>query len=165
MSIEQDLERIALQEQRLQFEQFDAGTAWQVGARLREVALQNGQAVAIEIIVNGHTLFACAMPGTTPDNLDWIRRKRNVVQRFQRCSYAVGLALKQQNTSLAERYAADPKDYAASGGGFPIRLRGSSCVGSIIVSGLPQRSDHNLVVRVLTEHLGVPLEEVALGAD
>src|SRR5215218_1224038 len=95
-----DLDRIALQEQRLQFERFDATTAWTLGARLKSVAEDHGFAVAIDIQLNGQPLFFYAMPGTTPDNVDWIRRKRNVVLRFQRSSYAVGLYLQQQGTTL-----------------------------------------------------------------
>src|SRR5690349_9298208 len=40
-----DLERIALQEQRLQFERFDATTAWALGARLKSAAEAHGFAV------------------------------------------------------------------------------------------------------------------------
>jgi len=35
-------------------------------------------------------------------------------------------------------------------------------VGSVTVSGLPQRKDHELVVAVLADYSRVPLEEVAL---
>ena len=38
MNLERDLARIALQEERLQFQRFDAATAWTIGTRLREVA-------------------------------------------------------------------------------------------------------------------------------
>jgi uncharacterized protein (UPF0303 family) len=35
-------------------------------------------------------------------------------------------------------------------------------VGTVTVSGAPQRDDHNLVVEVLAKLCGVPLAEVAL---
>jgi len=41
---------------------------------------------------------------------------------------------------------ADPRDYATHGGGFPIFLVGTGCIGAITVSGLPERDDHMLVV-------------------
>src|SRR5215216_3130053 len=103
-----DLERIALQEQRLQFERFDGITAWALGTRLKEAAVARGVAVAIDIQLHGQPLFFYAMPGTTPDNVDWIRRKRNVVMRFQRSSYAVGLQLQQQ-TTLEKQLDVDPR--------------------------------------------------------
>ncbi len=165
MTIEQDLERVALQEEQLRFPSFDANTAWTVGTRLRAVAEARGLAVAIDIQVNGHPLFFTAMPGTTPDNVDWIRRKRNVVLRFHRSSYAVGLRLRQQETSLTEQVGVDVRDYAPHGGCFPIKLHGTGCIGTITVSGLPQRADHGLIVEVLAELLGQPLEELALEAQ
>ena len=103
-----DLDRIALQEQRLQFERFDAATAWTLGMRLKEAAEAHGVAVAIDIQLQGQPLFFYAMPGTTPDNVDWIRRKRNVVQRFHKSSYAMGLQLKQRGIQLGESFGVSP---------------------------------------------------------
>ena len=165
MSLAHDLERLALQEQRLQFDYFDADTAWALGCRLREAALDAGHALAIEIHFHGFPLFHCAMPGTSPENADWLRRKRNLVQRFHKSSYAMALGLQQRGTSLAERYGLTAADYVAAGGGFPLRLRGSSVIGSVCVSGLAQREDHNFLVSVLAAMLAVPLEEIALAAD
>ena len=162
MTIEQDMKKIALQEERLQFDRFDAATAWTVGTRLREAAEAQEKAVAIDIQVNGFLLFFTAMPGTTPDNMDWVRRKKNVVSRFHRSSYSVGLELQRDKTTLQERYAAEDRDYAAHGGCFPIRLHGTGCIGSITVSGLPQREDHGLIVEVLAEYLKQSLGELAL---
>jgi uncharacterized protein (UPF0303 family) len=159
-----DIERIALQEQRLQFERFDATTAWTLGVRLKEAAEAHGVAVAIDIQLHGQPLFFYAMPGTTPDNVDWIRRKRNVVQRFQRSSYAVGLYHQQKGTTLEGQLGVDTRDYAPHGGCFPLKLIGTGCVGTITVSGLPQRQDHELVVEVLAALLGHSLEDLALDA-
>jgi uncharacterized protein (UPF0303 family) len=165
MTLEQDIERVAQQEERLRFPSFDANTAWTVGTRLRAVAEARGLAVAIDIQVNGHPLFFTAMPGTTPDNIDWIRRKRNVVLRFHRSSYAIGLRLRKQGTTLTEQVGVEARDYAPHGGCFPIQLHGTGCIGTITVSGLPQRADHELIVEVLAELLEQPLAELALEAQ
>jgi uncharacterized protein (UPF0303 family) len=165
MTIEQEIERIALQEERLRFRSFDAGTAWTVGSRLRAVAESRSLAVAIDIQVNGHTLFFTAMPGTTPNNIDWIRRKRNVVLHFHRSSYAMGLQYRKEKKTITEAIGVDARDYATHGGCFPIRLKGTDCIGTIAVSGLPQRADHELVVEVLAEFLEQPLKELALEAQ
>ena len=165
MAIEQDIKRVARQEERLRFPGFDANTAWTVGTRIRALAASRGLAVAIDIQVNGHQLFFTAMPGTTPDNIDWIRRKRNVVQHFHRSSYAIGLELRQQKTTLAEQIDVDARDYTPHGGCFPIKLRGTGCIGTITVSGLPQRADHELIIEVLAELLEQPLKELALQAQ
>ena len=157
-----DLARIALQEERLQFERFDAAAAWTLGTRLKAAAEARGAAVAIDIQLHGQPLFFYAMPGTTPDNIDWIRRKRNVVLRFHKSSYAVGLKLQQEQTTLYEKVGVDSRDYAAHGGCFPLKLKGTGCIGTITVSGLPQREDHELIVDVLAELLGQPRDELML---
>ena len=98
--IEEDLQRIALQEERLQFDHFDAQTAWELGSRLCEVAEERHLGIVIDIQLHGLPLFYFACQGTTPDNPEWVRRKRNIVRRFFRSSYAIGLMVKSQKISL-----------------------------------------------------------------
>lgn len=162
MTIDQDLEKIALQEKRLQFKHFDSAVAWAVGTALKTAAEKRGVSVAIDIQLNGQPMFSYSMPGITPDNWDWIRRKRNVVQRYHRSSYAIGLTHQRNQTNLQDKAGLDLKDYAPHGGCFPIILAGTGCVGTITTSGLPQREDHNLVVAVLQEYLHLLGEDLAL---
>jgi uncharacterized protein (UPF0303 family) len=164
MTIDHDIEKIALQEKRLQFKTFDSEVAWVIGNALKAAAEKRRVAVAIDIQLAGHTLFSYAMPGTTPDNLDWIRRKRNVVMRYHRSSYAVGLKHEKAQTTLQGRVGLELNDYAPHGGCFPILLAGTGCVGTITVSGLPQRDDHMLVVSVLQNYLNLGTEDFALEA-
>lgn len=149
-----DLARIALQEQQLQFSAFDEETAWRLGSRLRALAVERGLSLVIDIRRTGQQLFNTALPGTTPDNPEWVRRKSNVVFRFQRSSYAIGLEMEQKQSTLQERYGLPLADYACHGGSFPIRVRGAGFIGAVTVSGLPQRDDHNLVVEGLCAELG-----------
>jgi uncharacterized protein (UPF0303 family) len=107
-------------------------------------------------------LAAFALPGATEDNFDWARRKINVVRRFQRASYAVGLQLKQTGKTLTDLGALPERDYAVHGGAFPIIVRGAGCIGAVAVSGLPQREDHNMVAAALARVLGHDLADVAL---
>ena len=162
MSHEQDLQRIARQEERLRFQRFDADTAWKIGTRLRALAETRRLKVTIDIQVHGQPIFFTTLPGTSPEQLDWCRRKRNVALLFYRCSYALGLQMRQGKTNLAEQFGLAPRDYASNGGCFPINLHGTGCIGTITVSGLPERLDHGLIVEVLAEHLEQPLAELAL---
>lgn len=154
MSISDDLARIALQEQQLQFAAFDEETAWRLGSRLRALASERALGVVIDIRRPAQSLFYAAMPGTTPDNPEWVRRKSAVVLRFHRSSYAIGLELEQKQSTLHERYGLPLTDYAAHGGSFPLRVRNAGVIGAVTVSGLPQRTDHNLVVEALCAELG-----------
>jgi uncharacterized protein (UPF0303 family) len=146
-----DLATITRQEAELQFPTFDYDTAWRLGLSLRELALSRKQSIVIDIRRFGQPhqqLFYTALGGT-PDNARWVQRKSNVVARFHRPSYAIGLLLEQQGRQFAERYSLPDADYAAHGGCFPIHVAGTGIIGAITVSGLTQREDHNLVVEAL----------------
>lgn len=158
--INADLACIAEQEQRLQFERFDLGCAWELGARLKAAAEARGAGVAIEIRLAGETVFGYRMPGTTPLNADWARRKRNLVELMHKSSYAVGLQLQRDGQTLEGKLGLATRDYASHGGSFPLWVAGS-CVGAITVSGLPQRDDHALIVTLLADYLGVPPGQVS----
>jgi uncharacterized protein (UPF0303 family) len=121
-------------------------------------------AVTIEVRIAKETVFLYAMPGTTPGNADWVRRKRNSVELLHKSSYALGLRLAQEGTSLEAKQGLALRDYATHGGSFPVRVRGVGVMGTVTVSGIPQREDHDLVVQALAELCGVPLAEVSLGA-
>jgi uncharacterized protein (UPF0303 family) len=164
MAVSDDLDCIARQEQTLLLPRLDADFAWRLGTALRERALARGAAVAIEVRRGVQLLFHAALDGATPDNTDWLRRKGNVVARFERSSYAIGLRLAAQGTDLATKYGLPLADYAAHGGAFPLRLAGTGMVGWAAVSGLPQRADHELVVETLCAELGVDPATLALPA-
>lgn len=152
MAIPEDLALIARQEAELVFPAFDYDTAWRLGTTLRELAITRGYSIVIDVRRFGQPhqqLFYAALAGTTPDNPRWVQRKTNVVARFHRSSYAIGLALQESGRTFAERYSLPDADYAAHGGCFPIRVTSAGLVGCVTISGLPQREDHNLVVEAL----------------
>lgn len=165
VAIDEDLAIIAQQEQRLKFPKFDEESAWKLGCRLRDMAIARSAPVVIDIRRFGQLLFFCAMAGSTPDNAEWARRKSNVVARFHRSSYGFGLELQQKNTTLNDRFGLALTDFAAHGGSFPVAIAGSGVVGSVTVSGLPQRADHELVVEALCRELGCEYSELRLPRD
>ncbi len=157
MAIAEDIATIIHQEAELRIPSFDNNTAWTLGLALRELALARNHAIVIDIRRFGaphQPLFYTALPGTTPDNARWVQRKSNVVARLHRSSYHVGLYLEQNKLTFTERYSLPEADYAAHGGSFPLHVTGAGIIGSVTVSGLPQREDHNLVVEALCLHLG-----------
>jgi len=164
VDIEADLARLALQEERLRFSKFDPGVAWDLGLALKAAAEKRGVGVALDISTPSYTLFSHSMAGATPDNAEWVRRKRNVALRFHRSSYAIGLDLQKSGRSLEEKHGLKHDDYMPHGGSFPIRLAGPTVIGAITVSGLPQRDDHDLLTRTLATYLGIDVDSVALAA-
>jgi uncharacterized protein (UPF0303 family) len=161
MGISEDLERVGLQERELRLPAVDMKLGWELGTRLRAMAVERGFAVVIDVRRFGQPLFYAALDGTTPDNAEWVRRKSNVVERFHRSSYAVGLSLRLKNDRLEAR-GLPVADYASHGGSFPLAVLGTGVVGSVTVSGLPQRDDHELVVEALCVLLGRSYAELKL---
>ncbi|PLZ03586.1 heme-degrading domain-containing protein [Burkholderia sp. WAC0059] len=162
MDIDHDLQSIAAQERALVFPRFDAIQAWLLGSLLRELAMARVHALAIDVRTFGQSLFFCALDGATPDNADWVRRKVRVVEHFRRSSYAVGLRMQQSGTTLAAKHGLPVADFAPHGGAFPLTVAGAGVIGSVTVSGLPQRLDHELVVEALCAHLGLDYGTLAL---
>ena len=165
MGLSEDLERVALQERELQLPRMDARVAWELGVRLRTLAEERGLAVVIDVRRFGQPLFYAALEGTAPDHAEWVRRKSNVVARFHRSSYGVGLKLKAKNETLTEQQGLPLADYATHGGSFPLNVTGAGIVGSVTVSGLPQRADHELVVEALCAVLGRDYAALRLEAE
>jgi len=156
------LQQIALQEEKLQLAAFNETTAWELGACLHGLAASRGLKVAIDIRRVGQPLFYAALPGTTPDNAEWLRRKSNATFRFHRSSYAIGLELQIKNSDLTQRYGLPMSDFAAHGGCFPIRVVSAGLIGAVTVSGLPQRADHELAVEALCSLAGHDYEALRL---
>ena len=146
---EPSLADLAAEEQELQFATFTLDDAWELGAALVAEGRRSALPVAVDITRNRHQLFHAALPGATPDNDAWIRRKTRVVNRFGHSSLYMRQASRERGTTFEEQYGLDPLRYAAHGGGFPILVRGVGPVGVVVVSGLPQLEDHRMVVAAL----------------
>jgi len=160
--LDADLACIAFQESRLRFELFDARAAWDLALELRDAGSAREAPIVGVVETWVMPLASFALPGATADNFDWARRKINVVRRFQRSSYAMGLQLAKTGKSLADFGALPERDYAVHGGAFPIFVRGAGCIGAVAVSGLPQRDDHRMVSEALARVLGTDLGDAAL---
>jgi uncharacterized protein (UPF0303 family) len=150
-----DLAELAEQERTLTFTRFDNDTAWRLGLHLVEAARQGGLAVVVSISRNGQRVFHAALPGTAPDNDAWVDRKARVVARYGRSSLHVGARFRAEATSFDESSRLDPDQYAAHGGSFPITVDSVGVVGSVTVSGLPQRDDHRFVIEQLRTFLAL----------
>jgi uncharacterized protein (UPF0303 family) len=162
MAITDDLAILVRQERELQLPHFNEETAWEIGLRLRDWARARQLAVVIDLHRFGQPLFYSALAGSTPDNVNWVRRKSNVVAHFHRSSYRVGLELEQRQSNLLEKYGLPSADYASHGGSFPLTVAGAGIIGAVTVSGLPQRADHELVVEALCVQLGKAYAGLAL---
>ena len=147
------LDTIRRQEQALQFTSFDNDAALAIGNRIVEMAKADKVAVTVDVTVNRNPLFFHAMAGTSPNNVDWIRRKSNLVNRTGHASFFVHTEAVNAGRDFDNLPTFDPKDYAAHGGSFPIVVKGTGQIGTITVSGLAGVDDHAMVVRALKWYL------------
>jgi uncharacterized protein (UPF0303 family) len=155
------LELIRKQEDALVLPTFSKAIAWEIGSLARNLAVERGHAVAIEVRSNGAPVFTSALDGTTPNSMRWLTRKGNTVALFDRSSYGLSLQLAAKNQTLA-RHALPEAEYTADGGGFPLRVSNAGLVGSLAISGLDQRSDHELAVEAICLHLQLEYAAFAL---
>lgn len=162
MAIENDISKIAEQERQLVFEAFDEDRAFGIGLALRELAAERKLPVVIEVRFWDRLLFYAAMPGSTSNNTEWVRRKLNVVKMFHSSTYGLVLSEDRPDRTFKPGSGLSPADYVLAGGGFPIHVKGTGVVGGIGVSGLPERADHGLIVEVLADHLGLDAAALAL---
>jgi len=137
---------------RLFFAHFDEDTALELGMVLVELASAEALPVAINIRSASRTLFHAALPGSSPDNEDWARRKSATVLHFHKSSLLVGLELRAKDRSLAYQ-GLHAADFADHGGAVPVCVHGAGVVAVATVSGLPQRDDHALVVKAMDQVL------------
>lgn len=158
------LARVIEQERRLVFQRFDEAAAFAIGSEIRRIALAEGHGIVCDVRLWDRPLFYMALPGTTADNPEWVRRKANVVKRFGKSTYR--MVLERGVTENARAFPADRgmavEDYVLAGGGFPITVEGVGIIGAVTVSGVPEHIDHWLVVQGICAHLGIDPATLAL---
>ena len=147
------VKQLLQEEQELQFTRFNEDVAWQIGCQLVERAKNEVLPVTIDITRGTHQLFHASLPGTSPDNDEWVKRKVRLVYRFGHSSFYIGQLLKSKGKRIEEAYLLLESEYAPHGGCFPVIVKDTGIVGTITVSGLPQEDDHRLVVQAIRTYL------------
>lgn len=139
--------------------QFTADDAFEIGCALRSRlrALSEKPAVVNIALANSQLLFhAASRSGTLPDNLEWVARKRNTVLRWGCSSWYMHNKMQGDETAFAKKFMLGDRagSYAIHGGGFPVKVRGvDGVVAVIVVSGLAQHEDHQVVLEAMEQHL------------
>lgn len=165
MAREDDLRIIEQQERELVFDRFDEERAFRLGVTAHDLALSEKLGVAIDIRLWNRPLFFAALSGSHGNNPDWARRKINTVGRYLKSTYRLVLEQKKTEQYFGPEANLPPSDFVLAGGGFPIIVTGAGAIGAIAVSGLPQRQDHIVVVRMLCAHLGLDAQKYAIPAE
>ncbi|WP_191059398.1 heme-degrading domain-containing protein [Geminicoccus harenae] len=153
MSDHEDLEELLAEEERLQFDRFDNDTALELGQFILTAARRRGLGVTIDITRGEQQIFHAALAGTSADNDAWVQRKARAVRRFGHSSWYLGCLSRAKGYDFHQKFLLDPAEFAPAGGSYPIAVRGTGLVGTVTVSGLPQKEDHIFLTEVLAEFL------------
>ena len=162
MAKDDDIRLIAEQEKVLIFPEFDEAIAFKIGSAIRSAAITAGQGIVADVRTWEKPLFYMALPGTTGDNPNWVRRKTNVVRTLGKSSYRVVLEKTFDGDFFPPRRGLDNMDVVLAGGSFPVRVKGAGLIGAITVSGLHERDDHRVVVEAICAHLGADAKALGL---
>ena len=162
MAKDDDIRLIAEQEKVLIFPEFDEAIAFKIGSAIRSAAITAGQGIVADVRTWEKPLFYMALPGTTGDNPNWVRRKTNVVRTLGKSSYRVVLEKTFDGDFFPPRRGLDNMDVVLAGGSFPVRVKGAGLIGAITVSGLHERDDHRVVVEAICTHLGADAKALGL---
>lgn len=155
LTMDEAIKVLEMQEEILQFSHFTNDDAWELGNIIVAVAKKLEVSVAISIrLNNGYTVFQHGFDGTNLLNQNWMDRKFNTVRMAEKSSLHTYMLL-AQNEEKFEDWGLDAKDYAACGGGFPIRIEEVGVIGAVIVSGLDHVSDHDLLIKCISKYLHV----------
>ena len=150
------IEEISKQERDCTLPCWNANVAFQLGCALRTRLLPFSKPTVIHISTIStppHVLFhSVTTGGTALDNDFWVARKRNAVIRFQTSTWLLQNKYEgdEEKFRVKNGLGESAKEYAIHGGGVPVFVRGvEGPVAVVVVSGLKQWDDHQVVVEEL----------------
>jgi uncharacterized protein (UPF0303 family) len=151
-----DVEEIAKQERASILPYWNATVAFQLGCALRNRLLSFDKPTVIHISTIStppHVLFhSVTHSGTALDNDFWVARKRNAVIRWQASTWQLHNKFEGDEDKFKTKLGLGEtaKEYAIHGGGVPVFVKNvEGPVAVVVVSGLKQWDDHQVVIEEL----------------
>jgi len=145
MTDQQFYKQCLAQEKKYTFPSLKRSDIWELGNCLVKAAGKASGPLAVTIRINDTEVFRYYPEGTGLLHEQWLQRKYNTVKTMNMASMTYKAKL------AAEGYPQDDDglyfpEYAACGGGFPIRLKGGLVIGFIGMSGLSDDEDHAAIL-------------------
>ena len=132
---------------------FELANAIEIGEIATRIGRDRKLPIAIEIRIGDWIVYHVSLPGSQPENDNWIKRKAAVVKKTGFSSMHERVKSEEAGVDWYKENHVSENDYAIHGGGLPITTKGGIVAGILLISGLPQVEDHLLGVEVLTEYL------------
>jgi uncharacterized protein (UPF0303 family) len=160
-------EQVQNDEKLLVFDTFDDEAAVRLGMLMVKQAQDtHAPQTVFDIRRNGQILFRAALSGSTPDNERWVSAKIATVSRFLASSERKKLEYQglmhagwvknfpNGGGDAVRFWGLSPEEaMGLVGGGFPINVKGTGFVGTIVASGGPDDTDHDFIVKALRAFL------------
>ena len=153
-------EGLALEAKALTLASLTQAQALEIGQIAQEIGLDRKIPIAIEVRMKDWTVFHASLPGSSPENDSWIRRKANVVNKTGHSTIYEKVLAEEQGIDWYETTGLLEVDHAVNGGGIALNVVGLGLTGVLLISGLPEVDDHLLGVEILTEYLARKGEEL-----
>lgn len=136
---------------KIELDYFDNHWGMKLGLAIVKLAQDRTQKVAVQVERINHPNFLYVEEGLSADKHDWIRRKVNVVKKFEESSLTVKKDLNSNNMTLSGTFGLQNKNFLAKGGSIPIFVKKAGMVAIVTVSGLHDEEDHQIIVEALQE--------------
>jgi len=145
--------QLILEEEVLALPALSQSDALTIGQIAYEIGTTRDLAITIEVRLGEWTVFHASLPGSKPENDDWIARKARVVLASGHSTMHERVLSEETNVDWYEVHNLPEILHAIHGGGLPLNVIGNGLVGILLISGLPQVDDHLLGVEIITEYL------------
>ncbi|CAI9677102.1 heme-binding protein [Elizabethkingia anophelis] len=134
---------------RIELDSFSNRIGFDMGVKIIDLAKSRNQHIAVEVCRLNHTIFLYVDDTLPVDKHNWLRRKANIARQFEESSLSVKNDLKEGNMNLEKTFGLDEKDFLAKGGAIPIFVKNGGMIAVVIVSGLHDEEDHNIIIEAL----------------
>ncbi len=149
----EDLEILARQEQAFQRESLDSLQALEIGNAIVEAMKEYDRGISCQIVreSDGVVIFQYVNDDKTSKNFIYLDFKHQLVQRYNHSSAWVYVAAQVEDSGV-------DSDVKAAAGGFPIKNMEGKLIATIIVSGLHNGKDHEVIIKALETVTGQRVE-------
>jgi uncharacterized protein (UPF0303 family) len=151
---------LALEAKTLTLASLTQAQALEIGGIAQELGLDRKLPIATEVRMKDWVVFHASLPGSSPQNDDWMRRKANVANATGHSSMYEKVLVEEQGVDWHQSTGLLEADHAVYGGGLALNVVGLGLTGVLLISGLTEVEDHLLGVEILTEYLARKGEEL-----
>jgi len=144
---------LALEARTLMLPSLTQAEAIEIGEIAKAIGMDRTLPIAIEVRLKEWIVFHASLPGSTPNNDNWIARKARVTMATGNSTMFERVLAEEQGINWYESKGLPEETHAIHGGALALNVTGLGLTGILLISGLPQVQDHLLGVEVIAEFL------------